>query len=279
MLVELHCHSHYSQRIKVRTEGMNSPAEIMGHARATGIGAVAVTDHDVFKARKEASLAAKRYGVIHIPGEEVSTDKGHMLALGINEWIRPHQSVEETIDEIHSQGGIAVASHPFDINNDGIKEGARLCDAMETFNCLNLDRIANIRGVNFAWLHKIPGVAGSDAHMLQMMGHGLNEVDAWDADSILREIRKGRATIASRKYIPLNVIRHWSILRLRSSYDSIMDYIENNYIWPKSAVSKKLLNLVRGYPGSADNLFKIITYVSLTTAVGYSVLKSLPRFD
>lgn len=279
MLAELHCHSHHSRRIKVKTEGLNSPAEILRHAKDLGIGAVAISDHDVFKADREVRAAAKKYGIISIPAEEVTTDKGHMLALGISEWIKPQMGVQETLDEIRSQGGIAIAAHPFDINNDGIREAARFCDAMEVFNCLNLDRIANFRSSKFSRAHKIPGVAGSDAHMLQMMGHGLNEIAAYDMDSILKGIKKGRASVATRKYIPINVIRHWSISRLKFSYDDVMDYIEKNYRGPKKMISKKMLGLVRGYPGSVDHLFSLITYASLATAVTYSCVKSLGHGD
>jgi len=279
MLVELHCHSNYSERIKVKVEGINSPAEIMKHAKRLGIGAVAITDHDVFKAHKVVGASAKKYGVLHIPSEEVDTSEGHVLAIGISEWIKPHMDVRETIDQIHSQGAIAIAAHPFDINDDGIKEGARFCDAMEIFNCLNLDRIANIKGRKFAQKNEIPGVAGSDAHMLDMMGCGLNQIDADDVDGIVDALKKGKAGIATSKYIPISVIREWSLLRLKASYDQIVDYIENNYSWPKKPVSKKLLSLVNHNSGSVENIFKLITYISLATAVSYSAIRSNNIFE
>lgn len=274
MLVELHCHSNYSERIKVKVEGINSPAEIMKHAKHLGVGAVAITDHDVFKAHKVVNASAKKYGVLHIPSEEIDTSEGHVLAIGINEWIKSHMDVRETIDQIHSQGAIAIAAHPFDINDDGIKESARFCDAMEIFNCLNLDRIANIKGRKFAQKNEIPGVAGSDAHMLDMMGCGLNQIDADDVDGIINAVKKGKADIATSKYIPISVIREWSLLRLKASYDQIVDYIENNYSWPKKPVSKKLLSLVNHNSGSVENIFKLITYISLATAVSYSAIRS-----
>lgn len=274
MLVELHCHSHHSEGTRVKVEGMNSPSEIVEHAKRIGIGAVAITDHDVFKACGEAKAAAKKHGIIYIPAEEVYTSEGHMLAIGINEWVKPHRNFMETIDAIHSQGGIAVSPHAFDIYNKGMKDNARFCDAMEIFNCLNLDRLANFKGRRFSRAFNVPGVAGSDAHTLSMMGHGLNEIGAWDAESILKSIRKGRVSVATRKYIPISIIRQWSLLRLQHSYDFILDYIEKNYAWPKSAVSRKLLNLARGYPGSAENMFRLISYASLAAAITYSSIKT-----
>ncbi len=279
MLVELHCHSNYSQRIKVKVEGINSPAEIMKHAKHLGVGAVAITDHDVFKAHKAVGASAKKYGVLHIPSEEIDTSEGHVLAIGINERVKSHMDVRETIDQIHSQGAIAIAAHPFDINDDGIKESARFCDAMEIFNCLNLDRIANIKGRKFAQKNEIPGVAGSDAHMLDMMGCGLNQIDADDVDGIMNAVKKGKAGIATSKYIPISVIREWSLLRLKASYDQIVDYIENNYSWPKKPVSKKLLSLVNHNSAGVENIFKLITYISLATAVSYSAIRSNNIFE
>ncbi|MCX6816230.1 MAG: PHP domain-containing protein, partial [Candidatus Aenigmarchaeota archaeon] len=192
MLVELHTHTKYSRGTKIPVEALNTPEEMVKHAKNIGLGAIAITDHDKIEGAWEAKKYARKYGVIVIPGEEVSTANGHLLGLGIEEWIKPGMAVEETIDIIHDQGGIAIGDHPFDIKNEGIGSLASLTDAVEVFNALNTEKISNMRARRFAKIHKMPAVAGSDAHWTEMVGHGINEIDASGVDGILKAIKKGR---------------------------------------------------------------------------------------
>ena len=164
MLVETHIHTTYSKRLKVLYEGLSSPAEMIQAAVKNGTGALAITDHDSFAGVSVAKKAAKGTGVLIIPGQEVSSSDGHIIALGIDEEIKKGMTAEETIDEIRSQGGICIAPHPFDIGRFGIKTKAQLCDAVEVFNSMNLDRIANVRSFNWVRKNNLVPAAGSDAH-------------------------------------------------------------------------------------------------------------------
>jgi predicted metal-dependent phosphoesterase TrpH len=254
----------------VVVEGLNTPEEILQHAKKLGLGAVAITDHDVFDGALRAKELERKYGVVVITGEEVTTRSGHLLALGINEFIRPRMTVEETIDAIHSQGGLAIAPHPFDLYKEGIKEKALLCDAIEGFNSLNLDRISNTKSYRFGVINKMIMVAGSDAHMVDMMNRGVVRVSADGMDSTLRAIRKGRVSIARADYQPAKVIKDWSARRLKLSYDQVLAYINQNYSWPKRVVSRNLLGLVNMYPGRIDYFFRALTYASLGATMLYS---------
>lgn len=253
-------------------EGLNSPEEMVRHAKKIGLGALAITDHDQIKGALEAKKYAKKYGVIVIPGIEVTTYSGHMLAIGVEEFIHPGMSVEDTIDAIHSQGGIAIGDHPFDIKNEGIKEKAKLCDAVEVFNAINVERITNRKAMRFAQIHKKPKVAGSDAHCIEMLGHGVNEIDANSIDGILKAIKKGDVEIRAR-YMPAGVIMRWSVSRLKKSYPYTLDYINKHYSHPKKWASKNLLSLVKRSPGRIDYLFSGMAYVSLTSAICYGAVK------
>lgn len=274
MLVELHTHTKYSRGTKVPVEGLNTPEEMVRHAAKLGLGAIAITDHDQIKGALEARKFAKKYDIIVIPGEEITTASGHLLAVGVSEFIQPGMSVEDTIDEVHSQGGVAIGDHPFDIKNDGIKELARLTDAIEVFNAINMERITNWKSKRFAELCKMPQVAGSDAHCIEMLGYGLNEINAGDIDGVLGAIKKGRVRVRT-KYFPAHVLMRWSITRLKLSYPHTLDYINRHYSWPKKAVSRKMLGLVKKSPGRVDYFFKGVTYFGLGSAVVYGAAKSL----
>src|SRR3989344_4435689 len=150
MNVELHSHTHYSQSKAIRHEGLNSPKEMVEYAKKIGLGAIAITDHNMIKGSVEAKKFSKKYGIVILKGEEVTTEKGHILAIGINE---------------------------------------EKCDAMEAFNAMNLERIANWNAKKFSQKNSIPGVATSDAHCKEMLGYGITRVNACDEDSIIKEIK------------------------------------------------------------------------------------------
>lgn len=78
---DLHTHTHYS-------DGALSPADLVGRARAAGVGVLAVTDHDTLAGLPEAVEAGRRAGVEIVPGAELSITVGeqevHLLALGVD---------------------------------------------------------------------------------------------------------------------------------------------------------------------------------------------------
>lgn len=67
--VDLHTHSTAS-------DGVYSPTELLQHAKAAGLGVLALTDHDSTDGIAEASRAARDLDIDLIPGIEVNTDVG-----------------------------------------------------------------------------------------------------------------------------------------------------------------------------------------------------------
>jgi hypothetical protein len=278
MLFEFHTHTTHSRRMKVPVEGLNTPEQMVRHAKKIGLGALAITDHDEIRGALEAMKYAKKYGVVVVPGIEVTTRSGHLVCLGVEEKIKHDMSVDETIDAAHSQGGITIGVHPFDINNDGIKHLAKKADAVEVFNAINIERITNRKAQRYAQLWKKPQVAGSDAHCVEMLGHGVNEIsdDADSVDKILKAVSKGCVDIRT-KYIPAGVIMRWSVTRLKMSYPFVLDYINTHYTGPKKHVSRGMLNLVRKSPGRVDYFFKALTYFSLGSTICYTAARQAVR--
>lgn len=269
MKVELHAHTHYSRGTKIFYDGIETPEAMVKRAKQLELGAIAITDHNTILGHKEALAAGKKHDMLVIPGEEINSKNGHTLALGVQEAIRPGLSVEETIDLIHAQGGLAIAVHPFDIKHDGLGEKAMLCDAVEVFNGINIDRISNVRSRKFAEKHNMIQVAGSDAHTAAMVGSGLIITDAADVDGVLKAIRKNRISI-SCNYPSVGVIKDYSVIKLKMSYAHVWNYMEEHYSRPKKFVGKKLLGMVNKSPGSVDRLFQAIAYTAFGCTVAYS---------
>jgi predicted metal-dependent phosphoesterase TrpH len=239
MRIELHCHSHYSKGKKISTEGIDSPAELVKAAKKLGLGGIALTDHSTNRGWKESEEWAKRLGLVFIPAIEVSSLSGHVIGLGLNDYVKSGLSLEDTLDRIHEQAGLAVAAHPFDVRRLGIRECSAKADVIETFNSMNVDRLSNLAAKKFARKSGRPVVSGSDSHTKEMLGQCINFIDAHDSDSALKEIRKGRVSFQA-SYIPLEKLLPWVKRRFSLSYPEVMAYIEKNYWQPKGWISERL---------------------------------------
>ena len=91
------------------------PTELVSHAESEGLGAIAVTDHNVFAGALETVEVARGRDLIVIPGEEVKTDRdGEVIGLFLEEKIPKGLTMAETIREIRAQGGLVYVPHPFD---------------------------------------------------------------------------------------------------------------------------------------------------------------------
>ncbi|HEY3265716.1 MAG TPA: PHP domain-containing protein [Armatimonadota bacterium] len=66
---DLHMHTTAS-------DGIFSPADVVRFARAKGLAAIAITDHDVTDGVEEARLAGEEKGLVVLPGVEINTDHG-----------------------------------------------------------------------------------------------------------------------------------------------------------------------------------------------------------
>lgn len=278
MKVELHCHSHYSKGEKIPWEAFMSPRDIMKLANRKGIFGVAITDHDTTGAWKEAKRAAKEYGIVFISGIEISTKNGHVLGVGLNEHIPKKLPLEDTVEMIHDQGGISVAAHPYDIRGQGVKGGVKHVDAVEVFNAMNLDRLSNMLAFNKAEEHGKSMVAGSDSHTSDMFGLAVNEVDAYDADGVISEIRKGKVTLDA-EYMGVNNIMNWSKERLLRSYMDVMTYMNNHYSWPRAWVSKKAMrNFVLSRSNASERFWRFMTNLGYGFSVAYSTIRFLAYY-
>jgi len=106
---EVHAHT-------LSSDGMVSPAELVRAAASAGISVLCVTDHDTMAACSEAVSAGEELGVEVVRGEEVTTampSGTHIVGLFLERPIRMGMSMEDTVDAIHDQGGLAILAHPF----------------------------------------------------------------------------------------------------------------------------------------------------------------------
>ena len=270
MHLELHCHTSYSRGRKVPYEAFMTPEELVQTARARGLSAVAITDHDTCKAWPRAAAAARKTGILFIPACEVSSSAGHIIGLGMNEAVRPGLPPEETISRIRSQGAVALAPHPFDLQHTGLRENAVLCDSIEIFNALAVDRFSNSRNQRLASRHHLPSVVGSDAHLPEALGLAVNILQADSLDSCLHELKAGRVTHTVRYQSPALLTR-WAYLRLSHSRQPVEQYIRS-YSQPKKWLSQKLLQKFVSSPESRK--WQALAKFGISSAIIYSIAKN-----
>ncbi|MBI2584030.1 MAG: PHP domain-containing protein [Candidatus Aenigmarchaeota archaeon] len=274
MLVETHVHTRYSKGERVLFDAIDSPSSMVEAAIRNGIDVLSISDHDTTRGVAEAKKAAAGKDIMIVQGEEISSSDGHVLAFGISERIAEGKSAEETIDAIREQAGLAIAPHPFDIYKKGVKSKAQLCDAVEVFNPLNIDRLSNRRSRKWVKDKKLVAVAGSDAHCKEMLGFGsLILPERYDSiDSVIKAIKNGKSTHRTQ-YNPLSTTLRWNVQRMQLSYDQVLDHIMKNYTGPKKHLSKWLLKSTKHSPGKIDYFYKLLAYIGISSSVIYSATK------
>jgi predicted metal-dependent phosphoesterase TrpH/glycosyltransferase involved in cell wall biosynthesis len=172
ILCDLHLHTSWSNDCAVE------PADLVDHAVAQGLGAIAVTDHNVFGGALEVAELARDRPLMVIPGEEIKTDgQGEVIGLFLSEEIPRGMSFADTIAAIRDQDGVVYLPHPFDRLHK-IADAATLrrhlaeIDVFEVYNARLLFEAYNDEALRFARKYNLTMGAGSDAHVLQGVGTG-----------------------------------------------------------------------------------------------------------
>jgi hypothetical protein len=180
VVVDLHMHTTWSHDCSIEVD------ELIDHAEAEGLGAIAVTDHNVFGGALEAAERARDRKLIVIPGEEVKTDgQGEVIGLFLKEEIPRGMSFAETVEAIRDQGGLVYVPHPFD-RMHAIPDAATLhrhlaeIDVFEVYNARLLFEGYNDEALRFARKYNLTAGAGSDAHVLQGVGTGAVRMRRFD---------------------------------------------------------------------------------------------------
>jgi predicted metal-dependent phosphoesterase TrpH len=102
---DLHNHTTYS-------DGMGTVPAVLEAARRAGLDIIAITDHDTMAGARRARDLAPRYGIRVIPGVEISTSEGHLLAYWIEREVPAGKPLIDTLLRVREQGGLCVAAHP-----------------------------------------------------------------------------------------------------------------------------------------------------------------------
>ena len=108
-LADPHCHTTAS-------DGMVGPSELVAAAVERGVRLIAVCDHDTMASAAEVQARGEAAGLAVVRGEEVTTRwpaQTHVVGWFLERPVKSGMTLEDTVDAIHDQGGLAVIPHPF----------------------------------------------------------------------------------------------------------------------------------------------------------------------
>ena len=173
---DLHIHTTYSP------DGTATVAAVLEHVAQTRcVDLLAITDHDVIDGALEAVELAPHYGVDVVPGIEVSTADGHLLALFVTRPIPAGRPLIESIEAVADQDGLCIAAHPGGWWDWSLQEQvlqaaltspaiARTLVGLEEFNGSLPLLSANRKAAAINRRLQLTAVHNSDAHLLWMIG-------------------------------------------------------------------------------------------------------------
>lgn len=178
-LADLHMHTIYSY------DGTATVPSVLKHAKQVGLDIIAITDHDEIRGALLAEELAPEFGIQVLPGIEITTAEGDLLAFAIRNIIPAGLSLVETAKRVNDEGGFCIAPHPM-ASGLGMKSlsAFSICQALEdyevekvligieTYNATALDRESNHWAQTWAERWGISQTGSSDAHMAEAIGLG-----------------------------------------------------------------------------------------------------------
>lgn len=198
---DMHMHTNVS-------DGVASVQDLLAYiCEHRQLDVIAITDHDRLDAALWAHENQHLYPFEIVPGIEVTSREGHVLAWWVTERIPAGLSLEDTVQAIHEAGGLAALAHPFHIHVRETRWGAaRYVNDVELIERAQFDALEVVNagtvflGMNLyakvATHHlNVARVGNSDAHTPNAVGSATTAFPGTRAADLRRAIEQ-RATEA-----------------------------------------------------------------------------------
>ena len=207
-IIDMHLHT-----TKGASDSMLNPDDLIEEARRVGLTGVNITEHDrMWESWDLAPFRKKHEGIFVSNGMEVSTDMGHILAIGLRGYESGIRRLEKLRQVADDQGAFLVVAHAFRHFFDPVhfkREGKepfnltpeqaaklpvfQLVHGIEVLNGCNTPR-ENYFALQVAKILGKPGTGGSDAHSTQGIGYftAVFEEDLETPAQMVDQMHKGR---------------------------------------------------------------------------------------
>ena len=198
---DLHAHTLHS-------DGALTIDEVAALAAGTGLDFLAVTDHNTTSHHGALAAAGARYGVVLVPGQEVTCGLGHANAFGDIGWVDFRRPAADWVSTVDARGGLLSVNHPLGGDCAWRQPLPHRPPLAEVWHSDWWDRTW---GAPLAWLlawdpAAVP-VGGSDFH--EPSSHPIGRPTTWVAaednsvPAVLAALRAGRVAISADPEGPL----------------------------------------------------------------------------
>ena len=230
-LADLHIHTIHSY------DGTATVRAVLKRAQQVGLNVIAITDHDEIRGSLKALELASSFGIEVIPGSEVTTAEGDLLALNVTEKIQRDLPLIDTVILVGELGGFCIAPHPM-AGGIGMKslnaysilralrnmEVAQTLIAIETYNATSIDRVSNHYARSLADRLDITQTASSDAHVVETIGLGATEFDGYTANDLIIALKKGDVHIRKQKeWNSARILGIWAAQYVGSAFTRLVN--------------------------------------------------------
>ena len=163
MLVDMHLHECTHS-----LDSFINLDQIISVAKARGLDAVCITDHDSMGLKDYAAEYSEKVGFPIFVGIEFFSLQGDITAWGIDSYPDHRVSAQEFIDHVNKSGGFCVSCHPFRNNNRGLEDNLRRVKGLHGVEVLNgsTSMEANRTALRYCRELGLQAIGASDAHVV-----------------------------------------------------------------------------------------------------------------
>ena len=162
MLVDMHLHEKLFS-----ADSYLTVEEIVEIAKARGLDAVCITDHDDMGFRDLVEEYSKRLDFPIFVGVEFFSLQGDITAWGIDSIPDHRIDAQPFIDQVNASKGFCVSCHPFRNNNRGLEDNLRNVKGLHGVEVLNgsTSMEANRTALRYCRELGLKAIGASDAHI------------------------------------------------------------------------------------------------------------------
>ena len=210
MLIDLHTHTYPKS-----DDSFLAPEALFQHAKEVGLDGVCLTEHDGFWEPEMLAQWSQQYGLVILPGCEVTTEEGHLLVFGLDHYIFGMHRARFVKELVNQAQGVLVVAHPYrrqfqqdeardpTIYDDMVRRACEnsvfsMADAVEVLNARGSQK-ENAFSYQVSYRFHLPGTGASDAHQVSDIGTFATEFanPISDLGDLIQELREGRFRAAT----------------------------------------------------------------------------------
>ena len=205
MVIDLHCHTYPKS-----DDSFMAPDELVAAAKAAGLDGICLTEHDAFWSTEDIDALSRRHDFMVLPGSEINTDAGHVLAFGLSRYVFGLHKLSFLEAAVRQADAVVIAAHPY--RRRFLEEAAQepharaemltragndplfnLCDAVEGINGRGTSE-QNRFSQDLGKLLGARATGGSDAHQVKHVGAAATYFpgSVRNLDDLKRKLRAGR---------------------------------------------------------------------------------------